>query len=188
MLLDKVNTWLFYTFTQHVGAWNQCFVSANTSPKLKLLLILEQSQTWSNATDSRQHKCRPMLRLTKRTNEAIPCGPYLHHGAFCGIFVTESAQKWGVRLLGSRSGDSQWSENACKHTYEAFKIIISWKIKLLHFSLKITRMRSRRCFKRYNMFAEVFHLTIKDIHLILEVKTSFSNSTPMMSSSTESST
>jgi hypothetical protein len=27
-----------------------------------------------------------MLRLTKRTNEAIPCGPYLPHGAFCGIF------------------------------------------------------------------------------------------------------
>jgi hypothetical protein len=35
-----------------------------------------------------------------------------------------------------------------KHTYEAFKPIISLKIKLLHFSLKITRLRSRRCFKR----------------------------------------
>jgi hypothetical protein len=31
-----VNTWLFYKFTQHVGAWNQHFISANTSPKLKL--------------------------------------------------------------------------------------------------------------------------------------------------------
>jgi hypothetical protein len=47
-------------------------MSANTSPKLKLLLFLEQSQTLSNARDLRQHKCRPMLRLTKRTNEAIP--------------------------------------------------------------------------------------------------------------------
>jgi hypothetical protein len=28
-LVDKVNTLLFYTFTQHVGAWNQCFFSAN---------------------------------------------------------------------------------------------------------------------------------------------------------------
>jgi hypothetical protein len=27
-----------------------------------------------------------MLRLTKQTNEAIPYGPYLPHGAFCGIF------------------------------------------------------------------------------------------------------
>jgi hypothetical protein len=44
-LVDKVNTWLFHTFTRHVGAWNRCFMSTNTSPKLKLLLILEQSQT-----------------------------------------------------------------------------------------------------------------------------------------------
>jgi hypothetical protein len=35
-----------------------------------------------------------------------------------------------------------------KHTYEAFKTIISLKIKLLHFSLEITRMRSRMFFKR----------------------------------------
>jgi hypothetical protein len=34
------------------------------------------------------------------------------------------------------------------NTYEAFKIIISLKIKLLHFNLKITRMRDRRYFKR----------------------------------------
>jgi hypothetical protein len=27
-----------------------------------------------------------MLRLTKQINEAIPCGPYLPHGAFCQIF------------------------------------------------------------------------------------------------------
>jgi hypothetical protein len=24
-----VNTWLFYTFTQHVGTWNRCFMSTN---------------------------------------------------------------------------------------------------------------------------------------------------------------
>jgi hypothetical protein len=28
-LVDKVNAWLFYTFAQHVGAWNRCFMSAN---------------------------------------------------------------------------------------------------------------------------------------------------------------
>jgi hypothetical protein len=38
------------------------------------------------------------------------------------------------------------------------------------------------------MFAEVFHLTIKDIHLALKVKTSFGNSMPATSSSMESST
>jgi hypothetical protein len=27
-----------------------------------------------------------MFRLTKRINEAIPCSPYLPHGASCGIF------------------------------------------------------------------------------------------------------
>jgi hypothetical protein len=37
-----MNTWLFYTFTRHVGAENRCFMSANTSPKLELLLVLEQ--------------------------------------------------------------------------------------------------------------------------------------------------
>jgi hypothetical protein len=62
--------------------------------------------------------------------------------------VTEPPQKWGVRLSGSGSGDSQRSENAYKHTYEAFKIIILLKIKLLHFSLKIIMIRSRRFFKR----------------------------------------
>jgi hypothetical protein len=48
-------------------------------------------------------------------------------------------------------------------------------------------MRSRRSFKRYNKFAEAFHSTIKGIHLPLEVKTSFDNSTPVMDSSAESS-
>jgi hypothetical protein len=37
------------------------------------------------------------------------------------------------------------------------------------------------------MFAEAFHSMIKGIHLALEVKTSFGNSTPMTSSNTESS-
>jgi hypothetical protein len=38
------------------------------------------------------------------------------------------------------------------------------------------------------MFAEAFHSMIKDIHLTLEVKASFGNSTPTTGSSTESST
>jgi hypothetical protein len=38
------------------------------------------------------------------------------------------------------------------------------------------------------MFTEAFHSMIKGIHLTLEVKTSFSNSTPVMGSSTESTT
>jgi hypothetical protein len=67
---------------------------------------------------------------------------------FVNVSVTEPPQKWGVCLPGSGSGDSRRSENACKHTYEAFEIIISFKIKLLHFSLKITVIRSRRFFKR----------------------------------------
>jgi hypothetical protein len=35
------------------------------------------------------------------------------------------------------------------------------------------------------MFAEAFHSMIKDIHLTLEVKTSFGNSTPATGSGTE---
>jgi hypothetical protein len=38
------------------------------------------------------------------------------------------------------------------------------------------------------MFAEAIHSIIKDIHLALEVKTSFGNSKPMMGSSMESNT
>jgi hypothetical protein len=34
-------------------------------PKLDLLLVLEQSQTWSNARDVRQHKCKHMFSVTK---------------------------------------------------------------------------------------------------------------------------
>jgi hypothetical protein len=37
------------------------------------------------------------------------------------------------------------------------------------------------------MFVKAFHSTIKGIHLVLEVKTSFGNSTPTTGSSTESS-
>jgi hypothetical protein len=107
-------------------------------------------------------------------------------GPFVVLVVTAPPQKYGVYLPGTRSGNSWWSKNACKHTYEAFKIIILLKIKLLHFSLKITRMRSRRCFKRENMFAELFNSMIKGIHLTIEVKTSFSNTMPVTGSSTES--
>jgi hypothetical protein len=38
------------------------------------------------------------------------------------------------------------------------------------------------------MFAEAFHLTIKDIHLALEVKISFGNSMPATGLSAESNT
>jgi hypothetical protein len=75
-----------------------------------------------------------------------------------------------------------------KHKYEAHKFKILMKVKLLHFSVKITRLRSRRCFKRYNIFAEVFNMTIKVIHLALEVKTFFDNSTPATSLTVETST
>jgi hypothetical protein len=101
--------------------------------------------------------------------------------------MTERPQKWEGRLPASRLDGSRQSENACKYTYKAFKIIISLKIKLLHFSLNITRIISKMCFKRYNMFAEAFHSMIKCIHLALEVKASFGNSTPVTSSSTKSS-
>jgi hypothetical protein len=74
-----------------------------------------------------------------------------------------------------------------KHTYKAFRTIISLKIKLLHFSLKITTLRNRRCFKRWNIFVEAFNSMIKDIHLALEVKIFFGNSMPATGSSTESS-
>jgi hypothetical protein len=64
-----------------------------------------------------------------------------------------------------------------KHTYEAFKTMISLKIKLLNFNLKIMRIRSRRRFKIENLFGEVFHPMNKGIHLALVVKTSSGNST-----------
>jgi hypothetical protein len=48
-------------------------------------------------------------------------------------------------------------------------------------------MRGRKCIEK-NIFVEAFTRCHKNIHLALEVKTFFSNSTPAMGSSTESST
>jgi hypothetical protein len=67
-----------------------------------------------------------------------------------------------------------------KHTYEAFKTMVSLKIKLLHFSLRITRLRSRRCFKRWTYLQKRLTQWCKSIHLALEVKTFFGNSTTAM--------
>ncbi len=87
----------FIHLLRHVGTWNWCFLSANTSPKVKLLLVLEQSQTSSKAGDPRQHKCRPMLRLSRQINVATPCGPYLPHGAFLKIFTLSWAvERWNL--------------------------------------------------------------------------------------------
>jgi hypothetical protein len=75
-------------------------MSANTSPKLELLLVLKQSQTWSNARNSRQHKCRPMLRLTRQINAAIPYGPYLPLGAFVKFFTLFwVVQRWNISFV-----------------------------------------------------------------------------------------
>jgi hypothetical protein len=84
----------------HSTCWRMksMFYECQHIPKLKLLLILKQSQIWSNARDPWQHKCRPMLKLTKRINLAIPCGLYLPLGAFCRIFFTLSwmVERWNV--------------------------------------------------------------------------------------------
>jgi hypothetical protein len=75
-------------------------MSANTSPKLELLLILEQSQTCSNARNSRQHECRPMLRHSGQIDVAIPCGPYFPHGAFVEFFTLSCAVKrWNLSFV-----------------------------------------------------------------------------------------
>jgi hypothetical protein len=45
----------------------------------------------------RQHKCRPMLRLTRRIIVAIPCGPYFSHGAFVEFFTLSWAvERWNL--------------------------------------------------------------------------------------------
>jgi hypothetical protein len=90
------------------------FMSSNTSPKIKFLLVLLQSQTWSSARDSRKHKCKLMLKLTKWINIAIPCGPYSPHGAFVKFFTSSWAvEKWNfssVSLLFSQA--KVWSKKS----------------------------------------------------------------------------
>jgi hypothetical protein len=77
--------------------YSTCFMSANTPPMLKLLLILEQSQTWSNVRNLRQHKRKHMLKLTKWINVAPPCGPYISHGAFVEFFTFSWAvERWNL--------------------------------------------------------------------------------------------
>ncbi len=63
----------------------------------RIVLASEQSQTWSNARDSRQHKCRSMLKLTKWINVAISCGPYLPHGASVEFFTLSwVVERWNL--------------------------------------------------------------------------------------------
>jgi hypothetical protein len=75
--------------------------------------------------------------------------------------MTEPPKKWVVHLLGCRLCDSRWSENACKHTYETFKTIISLKIKFLHFSLKLQGWKVESSLEDRRI-AEAFNLTSKE--------------------------
>jgi hypothetical protein len=102
----------------------------------------EEPNAWKSAIDKTHY-----YHMGKE--EFVDQMPQVHWSTerIC-TYVTETPQKWGVCLPGFGSGDSRRSENACKHTIKEFKTIISLKIKLLHFSLKITMVRSRRFFKR----------------------------------------
>jgi hypothetical protein len=107
---------------------------------------------WTSRTPLRSYRTSTTSTVWRTTSLSLlsfllPVAEYLHMSITITV-VIEPPQKWGVRLPGSGSGDSRRSENACKHTYETFKTIISLKIKLLHFSLKITMIRSRMFFKR----------------------------------------
>jgi hypothetical protein len=96
-------------------------------PKLKLLLVLEQSQTWSNARNSRQHKCRPLFKLSKRINVAIPCGPYLPHGAFVSFFnLSWAVERWNI------SSVSLLLSLFLKSIRENMITMILWFLKIRH--------------------------------------------------------
>jgi hypothetical protein len=80
-LVDKVNIWLFYTFTWHVGTWNWGFMSTNTSPSLNF------------CTSSSKAKNEAMQEIQDNTSVDscldLPNGlmrPYL-----CWCFVCSSA-------------------------------------------------------------------------------------------------
>jgi hypothetical protein len=53
-------------------------------------------------------------------------------------------------------------QECIRHTCEAYETRISLKIKLLHFSLRITRLRYRSLFKTQNIFAEAFNSMSKE--------------------------
>jgi hypothetical protein len=53
-------------------------------------------------------------------------------------------------------------QECIKHTCGAYETRISLKIKLLHFSLRITRLRYRSLFKTQNIFAEAFNSMSKE--------------------------
>jgi hypothetical protein len=75
----------------------------------------------------------------------------------------------------------------CTNTHTKYtKLWLKWKIKLLQLVLRITRLRSRRASKD-RTFGGSIELDVKSIHLALEVKTFFNNSTPAMGLNMESS-
>jgi hypothetical protein len=122
-----MNTWLFYTFTWHIGARNWYFMSVNTFSKLKLSLDFEQSRTWSNARNLRQHKCRPLFKLTKWINLVIPCGHYLPHGAFVEFFTLSWAvERWNLSFV------SLLLSLFLKSIRENMITIILWFINIRH--------------------------------------------------------
>jgi hypothetical protein len=73
-----------------------------------------------------------------------------------------------------------------KHTYEAHKNKIKGE-NIITALFKDYKIRKQKVLREIEHVSKAFHSTIKGIHLALEVKTSFGNSTSATDSNTESS-
>jgi hypothetical protein len=74
----------------------------------------------------------------------------------------------------------------CKHTYGAYKDKIKVE-NIITALFKDYKIRKQKVLREIEHVSKAFHSTIKGIHLALEVKTSFDNSTSATDSNTESS-
>jgi hypothetical protein len=71
---------------------------------------------------------------------------------------------------------------------KAYKTMIKVEIKLLQLVLRLEDREAEECFKRWNNLRKRWIWHHKSIHLPLEVKTFFGNSTSVMGPNTESNT
>jgi hypothetical protein len=74
----------------------------------------------------------------------------------------------------------------CKHTYGAYKDKIKVE-NIITALFKDYKIRKQKVLREIEHVSKAFHSTIKGIHLALEVKTSFGDSTSATDSNTESS-
>jgi hypothetical protein len=120
-----VNTWLFYTFTQHVGARNRCFMSANSHELHPLRQVIphpwgtDNSKTLFRASGPQKGELLklllmlllrhlpPMLGIGRRVKQATG----ILHGQLSGATLSTSSPRRRAIFRTRPSASSRVEDN-----------------------------------------------------------------------------